>query len=81
MRFMNYLISKSRNAPRRFFLLVITFTILQNVLAVASDGTKNDAFNYVWPTNASRTISSSFAESRKGHYHFGIDIKTNQTEG
>ncbi|MBN1349052.1 M23 family metallopeptidase [candidate division KSB1 bacterium] len=31
---------------------------------------------YLWPTNASTLISSSFAEWRSGHFHAGIDIKT-----
>ncbi|MBU0519826.1 M23 family peptidase, partial [bacterium] len=29
----------------------------------------------------SRSLSSTFGETRDGHYHFGIDIKTNGTEG
>ncbi len=32
--------------------------------------------NYLWPTNASKHITSSFCEYRPGHYHSGIDIKT-----
>jgi len=31
---------------------------------------------YLWPTNASKHLSSSFAEWRDGHFHAGIDIKT-----
>jgi hypothetical protein len=30
----------------------------------------------LWPTDASRAISSSFAEYRSNHFHAGIDIKT-----
>jgi len=37
--------------------------------------------NYLWPTNASRFLSSSFCEYRPGHYHSAIDIKTWNTEG
>lgn len=31
---------------------------------------------YLWPTDASRYLTSSFAEYRPGHFHAGIDIKT-----
>lgn len=31
---------------------------------------------YVWPTNASRLLTSSFCEFRPRHYHAAIDIKT-----
>ncbi|MBC8180558.1 M23 family metallopeptidase [candidate division KSB1 bacterium] len=32
--------------------------------------------DYLWPTNASNYLTSSFAEYRPGHFHAGIDIKT-----
>ena len=36
--------------------------------------------DYVWPTEASKNITSSFCEFRPRHYHAAIDIKTwNQT--
>lgn len=31
---------------------------------------------YLWPTNASQLLSSSFGEYRPGHFHAGIDFKT-----
>ena len=31
---------------------------------------------FVWPTDASRCVTSSFAEFRPGHFHAGIDIST-----
>ncbi len=38
------------------------------------------AQNYVWPTDASKNMTSSFCEFRPRHYHAAIDIKTwNQT--
>jgi len=37
--------------------------------------------NYLWPTNSSEYLSSSFCEFREGHYHAAIDIKTWNTEG
>lgn len=36
---------------------------------------------YLWPTEASRRITSSFAEYRSTHFHGGIDISTNGTVG
>ena len=35
----------------------------------------------IWPTNASRQLSSNFGEFRDDHFHMGIDIKTNGKEG
>ncbi len=40
-----------------------------------------NAQNYLWPTNASRALSSGFCEYRPGHYHSAIDIKTWNREG
>jgi len=37
--------------------------------------------NYLWPTNASEYMTSSFCEYRPGHYHSAIDIKTWNQEG
>jgi len=36
---------------------------------------------YIWPTDASRKITSSFAEFRTLHFHGGIDISTNGSVG
>lgn len=30
----------------------------------------------IWPTDASRVLTSTFAEFRPGHFHSGLDIKT-----
>ena len=32
--------------------------------------------NYIWPTSASKLLTSSFCEFRPRHYHAAIDIKT-----
>jgi len=37
--------------------------------------------DYLWPTNASKFLTSSFCEYRPGHYHSAIDTKTWNTEG
>lgn len=36
---------------------------------------------YIWPTDASNAMTSSFAESRPGRFHAGIDVKTWGQEG
>ncbi len=37
--------------------------------------------NYIWPTDASMRVTSSFAEYRTSHFHGGIDISTNGVKG
>jgi len=39
------------------------------------------AQNYLWPTDASKYLTSSFCEYRPGHYHAALDIKTWNKEG
>ena len=41
----------------------------------------NFAQEYLWPTNSSTQLSATFGEYRSGHYHAGIDIKTNNNTG
>lgn len=53
------------------FLLIIITNYNSNLISQS----------YVWPTDASYYLSSSFAEWRYGHFHAGIDIKTNGTTG
>lgn len=36
---------------------------------------------YIWPTDAGRKMTSSFAEFRRTHFHGGIDIGTGSTTG
>ena len=45
------------------------------------EGKNLTAQQYIWPTNASRAITSTFSEFRPGHFHSGIDIKTWNREG
>ena len=51
--------------------IVITFICL--VAAAQSDLLSQQ---YIWPTDASRALTSSFAEYRPGRFHAAIDIKT-----
>lgn len=37
--------------------------------------------DYIWPTDASTKLTSSFAEYRSTHFHGGIDISTNGKKG
>src|SRR6056297_2522284 len=36
---------------------------------------------YIWPTNSSRQISSTFGETRSAHLHAGLDIRSFGREG
>jgi hypothetical protein len=45
------------------------------------DTLRTDLRDYIWPTNASTTITSSFADYRRTHFHEGIDISTNKQRG
>jgi hypothetical protein len=60
---------KSNYAP--LFLLLFIFS---SVIQIKAD-------EYIWPTDASRLLSSSFAESRGSRFHAGIDIKTQGITG
>ncbi len=55
----------------RFFPL---FMLLLSPLLLRSE-------SYLWPTDASHMMSSSFCEYRDRHFHAGIDIKTRGEEG
>ena len=58
---------------------IIRVKLLLAVLAVVIRPAA--AQNYLWPTNASTYLASSFCEFRPGHYHSAIDIKTWVQEG
>lgn len=49
--------------------------------AKAFDTLKTNLSDYIWPTDASRKVTSSFAEYRSTHFHGGIDISTNGQVG
>jgi hypothetical protein len=56
------------------------FVPVQTLLDVSPGDTKpND--DYIWPTDATHTITSTFGEFRKTHFHEGIDISTNNRTG
>jgi len=51
------------------FLPTILLLVASNLLAG----------EYLWPVRVSRNLSATFGEYRTGHFHSGIDIKTDQT--
>jgi hypothetical protein len=55
--------------------------LLNLLVLLLLGGQTLQAQEYLWPTNASNFVSSSFCEFREGHYHSAIDIKTWLREG
>ena len=55
----------------RYFPAVVFFLLIVLLLPCLSFGQE-----YLWPTTASKLITSSFGEFRPRHYHAAIDIKT-----
>jgi len=53
--------------------LHLSFTVLCVFVLFPATGTTQ---NYLWPTDASHYLTSSFGEYRARHFHAGIDIKT-----
>jgi hypothetical protein len=45
------------------------------------DSIRTDLSDYIWPTDAGRVMTSSFAEYRRAHFHGGIDISTGNRIG
>jgi hypothetical protein len=75
-------------------LEVIFFTILFLMLTIVCHGTARGSYpsskrgavaniddSYLFPTDASHTINSGFADYRSSHFHGGIDISTNRKIG
>ncbi|MCX6639443.1 MAG: M23 family metallopeptidase [bacterium] len=74
-----------RNARGRFFLLATAVALIICTLVIKfTDGAQKEKSyqtGYIWPIKLGRQLSSSFAETRKTHFHFGIDIRTNSRVG
>jgi len=64
-----------------FYFVKGKFLFKSTVLILIVFNSFLSAQNYLWPTNASNALSSSFCEYRPGHYHAAIDIKTWNREG
>ncbi len=46
-----------------------------------TDSIRTDFSDYIWPTDAGTTVTSTFAEFRTVHFHGGIDISTGDRTG
>lgn len=60
---------------------VLFFLVAFNVLPVISRAQTGTTFNprlahYKWPTDATHYLTSTFGETRDGHFHAALDIKT-----
>lgn len=60
-------------------LLLFAGAATQSMAQVSAP--QSDTTDYLWPTNASPYLSSTFAETRSAHLHSGIDIRTWGREG
>ncbi|MBN1562085.1 hypothetical protein JW998_17660 [candidate division KSB1 bacterium] len=52
---------------------ILFFVLLLNIFVAVSVA---DEPEYIWPTDASQLFTSTFAESRGGRFHAGVDVKT-----
>jgi len=69
---------------RLFFFLILAPFLFQPALKRTTQADESPATvrpQYLWPTNAGKSLSSSFAETRPNHFHFGIDVRTQQRVG
>lgn len=62
-------------------IVYFRYSILLLLLITASENLFAQAQDYLWPTNASRHLTSTFGETRSAHFHSGLDIKTWGREG
>lgn len=66
---------------KNFISLLAVFCLLSVHLSAQNITLPSDTTKYLWPTNASTLMSSTFAETRSAHLHAGIDIRTWGREG
>lgn len=60
-------------------LFLFIGALSQNLVAQTAHEPENfdpSAATYLWPTNASSHLTSTFAETRSDHFHAALDIKT-----
>ncbi|MDZ7717121.1 MAG: M23 family metallopeptidase [Balneolaceae bacterium] len=59
---------------------IILSILLTPFLCLAQNGSNNSfdpsTATYIWPTDASSHLTSTFAETRSAHFHSALDIKT-----
>lgn len=68
--------------------VILFFIICSNCVGLLQDSALAqtlpfwaDSVEYVWPTDATNQISSTFGETRSAHLHAGLDIRTWGQEG
>lgn len=69
----------SINCKRSIFgCLFVFFLLITSHLTFAQESSPFNPADakYLWPTNASNALSSTFAETRSDHFHAALDIKT-----
>ena len=70
---------------KRFGVLSLLIIMLSSAAPIPAPAQNlsflSDSVSYLWPTNASPYLSSTFAETRSAHLHSGIDIRTWGREG
>lgn len=65
-----------------FCVLVLALLLGSPVRTAAQDlSFLSDSTHYLWPTDASPYISSTYGETRAAHFHAGLDIRTWGREG
>lgn len=70
------------NSIIRFIPLLFIFQVLLPIQGQTQNMSfLSDTTSYIWPTNATKYLSSTFAETRSAHLHSGIDIRTWGIEG
>lgn len=58
-------------------LLVLTSALFPDTAVLQAQQSFNpESASYIWPTEASPYLSSTFAETRSAHFHAALDIKT-----
>ncbi len=57
-------------------LAFIVLLLVSNAQAQSSNSFDPTSAHYLWPTDASHHLTSTFGESRTGHFHAALDIKT-----
>lgn len=58
------------------FFFTLTCSLWANTAVGQSQEFNPAAAKYLWPTEASPYLTSTFAETREGHFHAALDIKT-----
>jgi murein DD-endopeptidase MepM/ murein hydrolase activator NlpD len=72
---------KSSSTENNLPALTVPETSVVNKIYEKFEKLETDLKDYIWPTDASTRITSTFAEYRSTHFHGGIDISTNKKNG